>query len=275
MAEKSSFFNSVNGDRRYLASDFADFFSPLVTNGFFPAELNLKVIADNGNMNVTVKSGRAWINGYQYINTGDLSLPITIADGVLNRIDRVVVQLSFLDREIRTIVKKGVPASSPVPPAIQRDEDIYELGIATVTVPAGITAISQTNIIDTRNDVTVGGIVNNLFAEANAQASNVVLDDINNYFVSNKVEGAMIEMAQPLTIQKANQDSNGIFKDVTYLNSAGVQVKKSVLSNPDVDGNYLKRTMTLYEQDGVTVMKTITYSLTYNTDGEVLSEVIV
>ncbi|MGH4125286.1 MAG: hypothetical protein ACREV6_20405 [Clostridium sp.] len=34
--EKSSFFNSVEGDRKYKASDFASYFNSLLTNGVFP-----------------------------------------------------------------------------------------------------------------------------------------------------------------------------------------------------------------------------------------------
>lgn len=274
MAEKSSFFNSVNGDRRYLASDFADFFSPLVTNGFFPSNLNLKVFADKGNMDITVKSGRAWINGYMYSNTGDLSLTLDVADGVLYRIDRVVVQLSFLDRAIRTVVKKGTPASNPYPPAIQRNADVFELGIATVYVGAGITSISGSNITDTRYDVTVGGIVNNMFADASVQGDAVKLDDQNNYYVSENLEGALIELAQPLTVNKSGYDVNAIFTNIVFTNPAGVNVKQSLLSNPDSEGNYLVRTVSYFGIDGVTVVRKEVYDLIYNADGNIVSEVL-
>lgn len=274
MAEKSSFFNSVNGDRRYLASDFADYFNKFITNGFFPGELNLKVVADNGDMSAIVKNGNAWIDGYMYTNTSDLLLFVDVADGVLNRVDRVVVQLSFIDRTITTVIKKGAPASTAVPPGLQRDADVYELGIATITIPAGSTIVTQANITDTRADVTVGGIVNNLFAEANAQASNVTLDDLYNFFTSTKVEGALIELKQPLSINKTNEDANGKFTTVVWKNSAGITVKKSVLSNPNGDGYYLTRTLTLYEADGTTVMNTKVFSITYNADGVVTSEVL-
>lgn len=278
MAELGYFFNAVNvngeWDREYKAEDFADFFSPLITNGFFPSELNLKVIADSGTMDIAVKAGRAWIEGYMYKNTSDLILTHDVADGVLNRIDRIVVQLSFIDREIKTIIKKGTPASNPLPPTVQRDADIYELGIATINIPAGATSISQSNVIDTRADVTVGGIVNNLFAEANAQASNVSIDDLADYFVSKNVEGALIELAQPYSTYRLDQDTNGIFRIYRNENRAGVQTIKSTLSNPDSDGNYRTRTVQKFDANGTTVMLTIVFSITYNLDGEWLNEVI-
>ncbi|MBU3153892.1 hypothetical protein [Clostridium estertheticum] len=53
--EKSSFFNSVAGDRKYKASNFADYFNSLLTNGVFPnPSTNLQVI-NNNNMTITVK----------------------------------------------------------------------------------------------------------------------------------------------------------------------------------------------------------------------------
>ena len=36
MAEKSSFFNSVSGDRKYKAEDWASYFGALIGNGVFP-----------------------------------------------------------------------------------------------------------------------------------------------------------------------------------------------------------------------------------------------
>jgi hypothetical protein len=160
--EKSSFFNSVAGDRKYQASDFASFFNSLLTNGVFPnPSTNLQIIS-NDNMTVTIKAGKAWINGYVYINDSDLILPVTVADGVLKRIDRVVIQYSTINREIKIKVKKGTFASSPVAPILQRDADIYELGIADISIVNGATSITQANITDLRLNTTYCGWVNSL-----------------------------------------------------------------------------------------------------------------
>jgi hypothetical protein len=160
--EKSSFFNSVNGDRKYKASDFADFFNSLLTNGVFPnPATNLQVIANN-DMTVTIKTGKAWINGYCYYNDSDLILPITVADGVLNRIDRIVLRLDTVGRAINTIVKKGTFASAPVALALQRDADAYELGIADIYIRAGVIAVIQSNVTDLRMNTSYCGWVNSL-----------------------------------------------------------------------------------------------------------------
>ncbi|MED1419011.1 hypothetical protein [Bacillus smithii] len=161
--EKSSFFNSVNGDRKYKAEDFADYFSKFITNGVFPnIASNLQVIANGTDMTVTLKAGAAWINGYMYQNTDDLILPIDVADGVLNRIDRVVIQLNYAERLIKAVVKKGTFSSSPVAPSLQRDADIYEIGIADIAVNKGVTSITQSAITDLRLNTTLCGMVNSL-----------------------------------------------------------------------------------------------------------------
>jgi hypothetical protein len=160
--EKSSFFKSIAGDRKYKVEDFAAFFNSLITNGVFPnPSSNLQVIANN-NMTVTIKAGKAWINGYCYINDSDLILPITVADGVLKRIDRIVIQFNTINRNITAKVKKGTFASTPVAPVLQRDADVYELGIADIYVANGAVSISQANITDLRLDTTKCGIVNSL-----------------------------------------------------------------------------------------------------------------
>lgn len=160
--EKSSFFNSINGDRKYKASDFAEFFNSLLTNGVFPnPSTNLQVIANN-NMTITLKSGKAWINGYIYINTDNLILNVGVADGVLNRIDRVVVRFDTAGRAIKAVIKKGTFASSPVAPILQRDADGYELAIADIYIAAGATGIVQSNITDLRLNTTYCGIVGSL-----------------------------------------------------------------------------------------------------------------
>lgn len=161
MAEKSTFFNSVNGDRKYRAEDIAAHFAKLITNGVYPAGTQLQVTEDTG-MAVTVSAGSAWINGYAYHNDSDFTLTFDAADGVLNRIDRIVIRWGRLARSINLAIVKGTPASTPTAPAIVRNADYYDLGIATVSINAGITAITQAMITDTRLDSDVCGFVSSL-----------------------------------------------------------------------------------------------------------------
>lgn len=159
MAEISGFHNSINGDRKVKADFFARFFGSLIGNGVFPnPSTGCQVIANN-DMTVTVKTGKAWINGVFYENTADMALSLDVADGVLKRIDRVVLQYNTIDRTIAAKVKKGTFASSPVAPSLQRDADAYELGIADILVSNGVISVTQANITDLRLNTTYCGIV--------------------------------------------------------------------------------------------------------------------
>lgn len=157
--EKSSFFNSVSGDRRYKAEEWAEYFASFIANGVFPnPSTGLQVLANNS-MAITIKTGKAWINGYFYFNTSDLSVTLDNADGVLNRIDRVVVRWDLQERAISVLVKKGTYSATPTATAIQRDADAYELVLADVYVGAGAVSLSQSNITDQRLNSTLCGLV--------------------------------------------------------------------------------------------------------------------
>ena len=161
--EKSSFFNSRGGDRRYKAEDWASYFASFIANGVMPPLrdsselLGLQVVADQ-NMIVKVKAGKAWINGYFYYNTDFLNKEIDVADGVLNRIDRIVIQWNLTDRMIQAIVKKGTPGSIPKAPDLKRNADIYEIALADIYVGKGTTAITQAHITDQRLNTELCGV---------------------------------------------------------------------------------------------------------------------
>lgn len=159
MAIRSGFFNSVNGDRKYDARRFAEYFATFIGNGVFPNPSDNLQIISNNDMTITVKPGKAWINGYILINDDDYILEIDPADGVLNRIDRIVARYDVVDREIRLEVKKGQFSSNPVAQNLQRNADAYELALADVYVAAGAVSITQSNITDLRLNSELCGIV--------------------------------------------------------------------------------------------------------------------
>lgn len=173
--EKSSFFNSVSHDRTYKAEDWAEYFSSFIGNGVFPVpSTGLQVTANDG-MNVTVKTGKAWINGYFYFNTSDLNVTLATADGQLNRIDRIVVRWDLTNRLISAEVKSSSFSASPSAPLLQRDADIYELALADIYVGAGVTAITQSNITDQRLNTSLCGVVAAVVDQIDTEAFNAQL----------------------------------------------------------------------------------------------------
>ena len=160
--ERSAFFNSVAGDRKYKAEIFAGYFSKFITNGIFPLPADNLRIAAHDRMKIKAHIGTAYINGYLYENTDILILTVPTADGVKPRIDRVVVRWSQVDRNIRIYIKEGIPDAAPSPPNLERAADIYELGLADIYVSQGAYEIKEADITDTRLSTASCGIVNSI-----------------------------------------------------------------------------------------------------------------
>ncbi|MFJ8102786.1 hypothetical protein [Lysinibacillus sp. NPDC096212] len=148
---KFGMMNSINGDRRYKAEDFAQYFATFIGNGIFvkPSDC-LQVMAVTNAMKVIIRPGKAWINGYYLINDDDYSLSLAVGDTSLNRIDRIVIRLDFLQRKMSVEVKKGTLSASPVAPTLKRDADAYELALADIYIAKGALTITQASITDTR-----------------------------------------------------------------------------------------------------------------------------
>ena len=156
MAQRYGFFNSVNNDRVYDASDVANFLSKFFTNGVFNNSLG---VSANDNMTVSVAIGNANINGYSYENTEVLILDIDEADSTLSRIDSVICRLDLTNRQITTMILQGNYATTPSQPSITRTGNIYDLRLANVSVPAGATRITADMITDTRFGSDCGNVV--------------------------------------------------------------------------------------------------------------------
>ena len=169
MAEWSSFFNSFEGDRRYTAAEFVEYFASFIGNGVFWGGNYLKVDAVTG-MDVQVNVGKAFINGYYYSNR-DAAKRLTLgpAHATLPRIDRVVLRLDLSQggRAITAVVKPGTPAATPAAPGLQRDNAAWELGLADVRVNAGAVSVLQSNITDLRLSGQFCGIVAGLVDQPN------------------------------------------------------------------------------------------------------------
>lgn len=167
---RSGFFNSeIIGydaenmpvfDRAEEASFFAKYFSEFISNGVFPnPSTNMQVLETEG-MNVKVEIGVCYINGYMgWVEPAEI-LEIEESD-VQSRIDRIVARLDFTDRSIKLYVKKGTPLGNPVAPELQRDYDIYEIGLADIRINANVIEITQENITDLRLNTEICGVVAN------------------------------------------------------------------------------------------------------------------
>ncbi len=179
------FFNSVNGDRRYDAAWFAEYFATFIGDGVFPNPSNGLQLVEGPGMRTTIKAGKGWIKGYYVTNDSDYIIQHDIADGILKRIDRIVIRLNHLKRQIEIVLKKGSQASSPTAPTIQRDAEAYELVLADIFINAGTTQITQANITDQRLNNSLCGIVHGVVNQVDTTSIfNQYQSWFNNYSVT-------------------------------------------------------------------------------------------
>ena len=186
---RSGFFNStITGydeqgqpifDRAEDASFFAKYFSQFVGNGVFalPAD-GLMVQAKEG-MNLTVKAGTCFINGYMGWLEQDQQLSVAASSETFGRIDRVVVRYDAVQRGIDLYILQGTPAETPAPPSITQHAqgDIYELALADIMVNRNASALRQADITDLRLNEAVCGVVASPVEHLETGAANAQLTD--------------------------------------------------------------------------------------------------
>jgi hypothetical protein len=161
--EKSYFFDSTADDRRfYNMHDLAKYHAQIIGNGVSnTASLPDLEVTARTNMEIALGAGYMFANGYMYENDSTMTLKHVIADPVNDRIDRVIIRFDNdpAERRIYAYIKQGVPAKSPMPPSLQRDEYIHEMSVAQVRIKAGKSFVEQSQITDERaNDAVCGYI---------------------------------------------------------------------------------------------------------------------
>ena len=143
------------------------------TSGVFAAGSNASVQAlPTPGMAVEVSDGTGWMansgrNGIVWwidsesVDGAKLQLAVDAADGVLNRIDRVIVEwktTNYVDYpEVKIL--KGAKSGKAAAPALTNNSTIRQISLARISVAAGTTAITASMITDERLDASVCGLV--------------------------------------------------------------------------------------------------------------------
>ena len=170
MASIKSFPNNQD---EYVGAEYVMKWLHGRTSGVFGANGNAAVAAlDTPGMAVTVSDGVGWMsnrngdgvvwwNDSEAVNTSKLQLSIDAADGVLNRIDRIIVEwktTNYVDPpEIKVL--KGSVSSTAKAPDLTNNGTVRQISLARITVNAGVTAIAASMITDERLDTGVCGLV--------------------------------------------------------------------------------------------------------------------
>ena len=155
-------FNSaiVNGqpDRPANAETLALYLKTFFTDGVvLHSSTAMQVDAKEG-LTVQIRPGTAFVDGR--IAHSDAVTDVTLDDAEINldRIDRVIFRLDYVNRLIEFAVLKGEPGSEPVATELQRDADAWEMCLAEVRVRALVTNLTQSDIKDTRANSDVCGL---------------------------------------------------------------------------------------------------------------------
>ena len=162
--------NSESGqmqpDRLYEAEIFRKYFAKFLSNGVYFGHYknygeNSMKVSTNGGLTIKVLKGAGIIEGADYENEEERLFTVERPSSG-NRVDRVVVKLdkTLATRETQLYIKTG---NGTTPASLQRDDNIYEICLAEVTVKSS-TNIAQSDIVDKRANTQMCGIVTSLIS---------------------------------------------------------------------------------------------------------------
>lgn len=167
MAWTSGFFNSVNGDRLYNADQMSRIFEGLITDGVYESVANKLAVQPNSGMTIQIATGRGWFGKHWVNNDSEYKLTVAQSDVILNRYVAVVIKVDDTDavRDAVPYLKYSDFATTPVKPTMTRTETVKEYCLAYIYIKAGATAITASDIEDTRANESLCGWVTGLIEQ--------------------------------------------------------------------------------------------------------------
>lgn len=255
MAVTFGFYDSLNGDRKYYATQLSQLFNALIKDGIFMHVGEHMNVKEGTGMKVNVGSGFAWFNSTWTKNDADYPLTIAVSDLLQVRIDAIVLEIdeTISSRTNSIKVITGTPASNPQKPTLTNTNDIHQYPLAYVTVGVGVTSITQANIencIGTYSCPFVTGVLDTinattLIAQWEAQFNEWFesLEDT----LSGDVAGNLLNMITDLD-EKVDQTVTNLNSDMEALHQAGIFLYSAYFPHSGWYGN--SQTATLTALDG-------------------------
>lgn len=109
-----------------------------------------EAFGDNSGLQVKVKSGTAWIEGFYVSSSAEEIVTLSTADATNPRIDRIILKLDRGANTITLTKLTGTPAGSPTAPSLTQNSTIWEISLAQVYVAATVTLIAAEDVTDER-----------------------------------------------------------------------------------------------------------------------------
>ena len=153
--------------KTYSSDVLATILRKYFRDGVFTADAESFQVLEDSDMDILVDPGHCLIQGRHGYNEAVSALTVSAADPSLPRIDLVVLRLNLgvSALSIELFMVDGAAAVSPAAPALTRNSTVYELALAEIYVAAGVTAITQANITDTRLDSDRCGVVASIIGD--------------------------------------------------------------------------------------------------------------
>jgi len=213
MSVTYGFYNSLNHDRQYNATQLSSLFDGIINDGVFASIGTSLVVAASTGMTVIVGEGRAWFNHTWTNNDAELPLVVSVSELALNRIDAVVLEVASSDDTRANAIKivKGMASATPTNPIMESTDDLHQYPLAYIYVGAGVTSITQGNITNKVGTVDcpfITGIIQTITVEG---ITNILESEFNTWFD---------DMKNQLTIDAAGNlqtQINGINSEIDVL----------------------------------------------------------
>ena len=267
----SGFFDSLNGDRKYNSDQLSSMLEGLVGDGIYENVGNKFKVSAAGGMSVSIGSGRAVIKGHWIKSDSAYNLSVSEAEAASTRRDSVVLQYNSELRSIRIVLKKG---SGTAAPTLENTENIKELCLARITIPANATRLTQSNITDMRGSSECGwvtGLINQVdtselfeqYKRAYTEYYTKATTDFNKYM--QKKESAFNAWYESLTGELACNTRLITYTKSQQVNS-GISIIKFEMPEYTSDSDIL-----ILNLDGKILVENIDYTLTSSSDFTIVS----
>lgn len=164
MSVSSGFFNSLNGDRKYNATQMSAIFDGLIIDGVFASIGTAFAVKAAGGLTVNVGIGKAWFDHTWTVNDSILLMTAPEAEVLLDRIDAVVLEVNGMESVRENTIKfvKGNPSSAPSRPTLTNEGNVHQYPLCYIYRKYGTAVINQADItpmVGTESTPFVTGIL--------------------------------------------------------------------------------------------------------------------
>lgn len=164
MSVSSGFFNSLNGDRKYNATQMSAIFDGLIIDGVFASIGTAFAVKAAGGLAVNVGIGKAWFDHTWTVNDSILPMTAPEAEVLLDRIDAVVLEVNGTESVRENTIKfvKGNPSSAPSRPTLTNEGNVHQYPLCYIYRKYGTAVINQADItpmVGTESTPFVTGIL--------------------------------------------------------------------------------------------------------------------